>query len=95
MATDMPNYVYAFGDGSGDLIISYESVFLDGMADSVSGDVEAPTGHFYRVNAGIVITDSRGFHYGYLYANEADAMRVFDILEAEYVDWCGADTEEI
>lgn len=57
---------------------------LDGVADEESGDVEAPTGHFYRVGRYVVVTDSRGFSELHDCGTAASAAAYFDGLELDY-----------
>lgn len=74
-------------------IFALEFIYMDGCADQVSGDVEAPTGHFYRVGRQIVDTDSRGFHNYNSYTTEAEAEAEFDRLDNLYSEWLGDDDE--
>ena len=66
-----------------------EAAFMDGTADEVSGDVEAPTGHFYRVENFMVLTDSQGFKYLGIHSTVALAEQHFQSLNTEYGDWLG------
>lgn len=70
-----------------------EELYGHGMADEVSGDVEAPTGHFYRVDRWIVTTDSRGFREIDAFPTEGYAHNVFESLDAEYAEWEDESTE--
>jgi hypothetical protein len=69
-----------------------ETIYGHGVADDVSGNVEAPTGHFYRVAQWIVVTDSQGFSDLYTYASEEEAVEEFNKLDAEYAKWWGDDS---
>jgi hypothetical protein len=62
---------------------------MDGCADEVSGNVDAPTGHFYRVAAQIVTTDSQGFSSVTSFDSLAAAKAEFQRLDAEYAKWDG------
>jgi hypothetical protein len=64
-----------------------ETFYLHGTADDVSGDVEAPTGHFYRVARWIVRTDSQGFKDLEELETEDEARAAFETLETEYDAW--------
>jgi hypothetical protein len=68
-----------------------EAIYMDGCADQVSGDVEAPTGHFYRVGRQIVETDSQGFKNFNSYTTEAEAEAEFDRLDNLYDEWMDDD----
>lgn len=65
-----------------------EEVYCDGFADEVSGDVESPIGHFYRVHNCIVVTDSQGFSDLTEYRNESEAIGAFRELDESYSAWC-------
>jgi hypothetical protein len=64
-----------------------EQVYMDGCADEISGDVEAPMGHFYRVGRFIVTTDSQGFHSLSEYADEETAHYEFEQAAVAYAEW--------
>jgi hypothetical protein len=64
-----------------------EDIYMDGMADEVSGNVEAPTGHFYRVGAQIVTTDSQGFVSVENFDSEGQAVAEFSIRDDEFSAW--------
>lgn len=64
-----------------------EEIYMDGMADYVSGDVEAPTGHFYLVGCQIVTTDSQGFTGVEDFMSEAKAMEEFNKRNKSYNSW--------
>jgi hypothetical protein len=68
-----------------------EALYGHGAYDDMSGDVDAPTGHFYRVAQWIVITDAQGFHYLTAFDSEEDAENEFDKLMADYREWLGDD----
>lgn len=64
-----------------------EAIYMDGNADYVSGDVEAPTGHFYLVDSQIVTTDSQGFCNVETFLSGAHAKAEFDARQKEYIEW--------
>ena len=68
-----------------------ENIYGDGMTDEMSGDVGAPTGHFYRVGSQIVVTDEQGFRSVENYRDESFAQKVFSELDASYSRWVGTD----
>lgn len=71
-----------------------ESFYMDGVADEVSGDVDSPTGHFYRVDRWIVRTDDRGFHDVTEYETIEDAKNDFASMDDQYSNWFN-DEEEL
>jgi hypothetical protein len=80
-----------FGDDGEILTVreACEAYYMSGFADEESGDVEAPTGHFYRVGRYLVTTDSQGFHSWDRYATERDAETAFGDADCEYAEWLG------
>ena len=64
-----------------------EDVYMDGSADEVSGNVDAPTGHFYRVGRQIVRTDSQGFSDAEDFTTVEEAMDDFNRRGIEYASW--------
>lgn len=74
------------------LMDALEAFYLSGCPDEESGDVESPTGHFYRVDRWIVTTDSQGFKEIDDHLSEESAKRTFENLENEYAEW--ADEED-
>lgn len=68
-----------------------EEVYMNGFVDEVSGDVDAPTGHFYRVGKAIVTTDNYGFHTIQEFSTVELAEEAFENLNNEYDDWCDED----
>ena len=66
---------------------------MNGFADAVSGDVEAPTGHFYVVDNFIVTTDNQGFTSMETFINEAAANLEFEQREGDYHEWANDDRE--
>lgn len=68
-----------------------EEIYGNGFADEVSGDVEAPTGHFYRVHNCVVVTNSNGFSDLTEYPNESEAIGAFEALDESYSAWCDDD----
>jgi hypothetical protein len=73
------------------ILEALEAFYGNGFADEVSGDVDSPVGHFYRVDRWIVSTDSRGFRDVWNYANIAEAKREFQLLDEEYSKWDGGE----
>lgn len=59
-----------------------------GVADEVTGDVEAPCGHVILVDRWIVVTDERGFTELTDYETANDARAAFAEHEDAYADWC-------
>jgi hypothetical protein len=68
-----------------------EEYYMNGTYDDVSGDVEAPTGHFYRIGRYIVVTDSQGFSEFHNYSNENEAVEAFSDMDEEYAKWDGGE----
>jgi hypothetical protein len=64
-----------------------DEYYLNGTYDDVSGDVESPTGHFFRIERWIVVTDSQGFRHLEPYPNEEQAKKAFEKLDNEYAEW--------
>lgn len=64
-----------------------EAFYMGGCPDDVSGDVEAPCGHFYRVARWIVTTDSQGFTGLDAYQDEHEALEAFERLSEDYQEW--------
>lgn len=69
-----------------------ETIYGHGFADDTSGDVEAPSGHFYRVSRWIVRTDTQGFKTLESFTIESAARDAFAVLEREFAKW-GSDDE--
>ncbi len=82
------------GTGQGRLLWALEAFYFNGVTDEWSGDVDAPTGHFYRVNRWIVTTDERGFHNVISHATKIEAKYGFDVLVHEYSSWIGNEDED-
>src|SRR5687768_12244933 len=76
-----------------DLLEACEAFYMNGFADQVSGDVESPHGHFYRVHRWIITTDNYGFHDIYTLDDEDEAIRVFESWEKTYDEWLGDDDD--
>jgi hypothetical protein len=74
------------------LVEALEAFYGHGFADQRSGDVESPTGHFYRVHRWVVTTDSQGFNEVAEFDSEAEARERFSTLDDEYSEW-GSDDE--
>lgn len=69
-----------------------EELYMLGCTDEASGDVECPdTGHFYRVERWVVMTDNQGFHYLQEHMSEAEAKFHFEELDQLYSEWEDAD----
>ena len=64
-----------------------EAFYMNGTPDETSGDVDSPTGHFYRCDRWIVRTDSQGFKDLYTFANWEDAQSTFQKWDNDYSDW--------
>lgn len=64
-----------------------DEIYGNGGTDQMSGDVEAPTGHFYRVETQIVVTDTQGFRSVFNFRNEDEAKAAFAKLNKEYLNW--------
>ncbi len=77
-----------------DVLNACEAYYLSGHYDDLSGDSEAPTGHFYRIHRFIVTTFSSGNRYLNTFDNEDEAQKEFNELEAEYSDWDTQDRED-
>ena len=71
------------------LLPALEIFYMSGSTDDLSGDVDAPTGHFYRVARWIVRTDSAGFHAVIAYDDTSAAVDAFDELSQEFSAWEG------
>lgn len=70
-----------------------ESCFGNGVADYVSGDVESPTGHYYRVECNVIVTDSYGFTCLYAYSSIDKARQAVDYLDSRYEQWLSNNDE--
>lgn len=68
--------------------------YLEGFADDITGDVESPSGHLYRIESRITCTNSQGFSETYIYANEDDAKKVFEWAREQYHSWLD-ETQEV
>lgn len=86
---DLDDYVRIGNPGV--LMSALHAFYMNGSADDQSGDVEAPTGHFYRVHRWIVTTDSQGFEHIEALDTEAEAIEAFTLLDNEYSQWAGDD----
>lgn len=75
------------------LLETLEEIYLNGFADDVTGDVEAPCGHAYRVARSVVVTDSQGFKEDYHFPTVADAQDFFHGIEHEYGTWLGEEDD--
>jgi hypothetical protein len=64
-----------------------EEIYMDGCTDEVSGNVEAPTGHFYRVGNQIVVTDSQGFNNVENFTHVEEAEVAFDERNEDFMEW--------
>jgi hypothetical protein len=70
-----------------DVLDALEANYLNGAYDDLSGDSEAPTGHFYRIDRWIVITDSQGLRKVEEHYSEETAKQVFAEMDKEYSEW--------
>lgn len=75
----------------GKLLAALEHFYMNGSDDANAGDVESPTGHFYRVHRWIVTTDSQGFNDIETYDTETEAIVAFERIVEEYCQWAGDD----
>jgi hypothetical protein len=82
---------HASSAGTFDVLEACEAFYMNGCADRVSGDVEAPCEHFYQVHRWIVNTDDRGFKVLSTFDTEDKATIVFDELNVIYDEWLGDD----
>jgi hypothetical protein len=73
------------------ILDALEAVYGNGFADAVSGNVDAPTGHFYRIDRWIVITDERGFHEVWNFGSIHEAMQDYVKLDEEFAEWDGGE----
>lgn len=71
-----------------------ETIYLNGFSDDCSGDVDCPTGHFYRVARWIVETDSHGFSYLTAFIKESQAVEYFEACDREYAAWSDEGDED-
>lgn len=65
-----------------------------GVADGVTGNVEAPTGHVIRVDRWIVLTNVQGFHTLEDYESPEIATARFANYEDAYADWADEGEED-
>jgi hypothetical protein len=65
-----------------------EAFYMNGTPDELSGDVDSPTGHFYRVARWIVQCDTLGFKHLLTFKDDAEAQAEFQKLDKTYGDWC-------
>lgn len=75
------------------LLDALEAFYLSGCPDEQSGEVEAPTGHFYRIDRWIVITDNQGFKEVLEFPYEQRAKEDFEEMCGEYVEWADEDAD--
>lgn len=75
------------GEQSESVLAACEAFYGHGFADAVGGDVESPTGHFFRVHRWIVVTDSQGFADLEAFDSEGEAVARFATLESMFSDW--------
>ena len=64
-----------------------ECIETHGGADEFSGDTDAPTGFFYRVDRWIQTIDSQGFFYLATYDTDEMAHKEFVKLDIQYSEW--------
>lgn len=82
------------GDDVKNLLDALNTIWGHGFSDESSGTVEAPCGHFFRVEHWIVTTDSQGFHNVETYDTIEDAMSEFLHRDQEYAAWLDDEMEE-
>ena len=70
-----------------------ECIHAAGGQDAQSGDVDSPTGYFYRVDRWIVVVDTLGFLYLHEYQTEDEASKAFGVLDDKYSEWDNAYVE--
>jgi len=75
------------------IIGACENFYMNGVADDVSGHVDAPTGHFYRVDRWIVTTNDQGFKSLTTFDKPEEAEVHFDHANEEYMHWDEVDTD--
>lgn len=66
-----------------------EACYMNGFYDDMSGEAQSPTGHFYRIERWIVVTDNYGFSEVLSYYNDAKAKEAFELMENDYLYWLG------
>lgn len=74
----------------GTLLNALEAFYMEGADDENAGNVESPTGHFYRVDRWIVVTDSQGFKDIHTYDSVSEAENEFAQLVDDYAEWGNA-----
>ena len=82
ISNPLPNPISAGPEPEAD-----REIFLDGLADAESGEVEAPTGHFYRVFNRVTCTGEDGIGFTRFFLNYEDAIRFYDALLEQYAHW--------
>lgn len=70
-----------------DLKDALEANYYNGNYDDIGGDVEAPTGHYYRIERWIVVTDSQGSRTVHTFDTIEEAEEKVEELENEYCTW--------
>lgn len=73
------------------LLDALETFYMNGFPDDVTGDVDSPNGHVYRVARWIVRTDDRGFKNVEAHDTEAEAIHQMIRENDEYSLWAGDD----
>lgn len=68
-----------------------EAYYMNGVYDDIGGDVESSTGHYYRVDRWIVVTDNQGFKECNEFHTLELAEKAFTELEQQY----NKDDEEV
>lgn len=64
-----------------------EACYMNGSYDDVSGDAEAPTGHFYAIERWVVTTDNQGHSEVHTFESAEEAEDFFNKLEEEFIEW--------
>jgi hypothetical protein len=74
-------------EGVTSLVDALDVLWGTGFSDDESGNVDAPTGHFFRVAHWIVTTDSQGFRSVEAFGSLGEAVREFHRRDEEYSEW--------
>jgi hypothetical protein len=70
-----------------------EAYYMNGTYDDITGDVESPYGHVYRLERWLVTSDSQGFTYVSTYETDEEAKKAFDHIDWEYSRWDDEDSD--
>src|SRR4051812_5104004 len=66
-----------------------EGCYMNGDYDDIGGEAEAPTGHYYRIEHWIVVTDDQGNKAVTAYPNVEEAEKALELLDRDYSLWLG------